>query len=246
MDLPALEQQAEQLEQQLRSVRQERMLFLATMSHELRTPLNAILGFSGLLVQDSRLPTDLCQDLQAVHVSARALNKIVSDIIDLAKLDAGCMVLKSQAILLADFLDAFLKTALPQWQKSAVAWVCDGISAHCQLHCDAQRLGQVLSELLDNAFTFTDAGQVRLWVTADVEQVWINITDTGIGIDKKHLLRVFQRFQQVDAGTTRRHGAGLGLALCKDLVTHMGGQLWMESYPHQGTTVHVSLPAVSS
>lgn len=208
------------------------------MSHELRTPLNAINGFSNLLAQGFRLPLAHHTDIEVIAKNAQALLKIVNDILDLAKLDAGKMQLVLKQVSVADILAALRG----QWARASEMGPRFDIKAtdNVWMLADEQRVLQILNELLDNAFTFTDQGSVCVSVSHDDEFVWFNVQDTGIGIDKKNLLRVFQRFQQVDAGTTRRHGAGLGLALSKDLVKLMGGQLWMESYPGQGTTVHVS------
>ena len=227
--------------------------FLATMSHELRTPLNSIIGFSDLLLDD------LGEDAEAVrrrryvshiHESGRHLLNLVNDILDLAKVEAGRMDVHASTFEVADSLravDAVIRPLAERKELTLTTVVAPEVGT---LHADEGKLKQVLYNLLANAVKFTPSGG-RVETTARVVDgaVEIAVTDSGIGIAPEDQARVFDEFQQLDAGAGRRHeGTGLGLALARRLVELQGGRLWVDSELGQGSrfTFTVPLPVAQS
>ncbi len=221
-----------------------KLQFLHNMSHELRTPINGILGFAELLLSDESLAANT-EAFTAIRDCGLRLRDLVQDILNVA--DAGDGVLRlepaefSVRTVLAETLHAFAPRAEAKGLR-LTGRVDDGVPA--RLLGDSRRLGQVLSSLLDNAVRFTEAGELRLSVEteANLDQsgfLRFTVTDTGIGIDEALKARIFHPFMQVDESHTRRHGgAGLGLALCAELVKLMGGRIWVESQPGHGSTFH--------
>ncbi|NTU81994.1 MAG: PAS domain-containing protein, partial [Chloroflexales bacterium] len=222
--------------------------FLAMMSHELRTPLNVILGFTegmeaGLFGSPSERQREA---LGKVLHSGRHLLAILSDILDLAHLEAGNTVLDPQPIevdLLCRSALQFVQAAAQQKRIRLLCTVEEGVVG---LRADERRLTQILVNLLDNAVKFTPGGEsVGLQVAADAAQERIQFTvwDTGIGIAAADLDRLFQPFTQVDGRLSRQYGGiGLGLSLVRRLVDLHGGSISLESTPGQGSRFIVSLP----
>ncbi len=226
--------------------------FLANMSHEIRTPLTAILGFTGLLASRNDLPETAQMMVKRVQGAGSALLSIVNEILDFSKLEAGQMTIDPKTIdvvaIAEDALAMFgpLADSKSLWLEFEAApdipdYVC----------VDPDRLRQILLNLIGNAVKFTDEGTVRLALTygAEEQSLMVRIEDTGAGMDQIQCARLFQRFSQVDASSTRRHGGtGLGLAICKGLVEAMGGEIGVESSPGQGSVFHfrIEAPPVSA
>ncbi len=221
--------------------------FLANMSHELRTPLNAIIGYSELLHEDALeagahrfLP-----DLERIDVAARHLLSMVSDILDLAKIEAGKLDVSHASFDLRATVADALTTVQPIAAKNRnalSAQVDDGLPA---IVSDEVKVRQILVNLLSNACKFTEAGTVELRVVRDPElsAVRISVTDTGIGMTPQELERVFLPFTQGDGSSTRRFGGtGLGLTITSRLCERLGAQIAVSSVPGRGSTFEVRLP----
>lgn len=220
--------------------------FLATVSHELRTPLNGILGFADLLKSD--LQEAEHQEYAAIiHRSGEHLLSLVTEILDLAKIESGEMSLSPTDIELAPFL----RESAEVHRGAATA---KGISFELQLaedlpatfHADPMRLRQILNNLFSNAVKFTDQGGITLSARRDDKEVLFSVSDTGPGIPPESQAVIFEKFKQLENFLTREHGGtGLGLALVKQLTEHMGGRVTLESSVGSGSTFTLHFPLSS-
>jgi PAS domain S-box-containing protein len=218
--------------------------FLANMSHEIRTPLNSVLGFARLGLEESTGSPLLHDFFKRICESGRLLLGVVNDVLDLSKIEAGemqieCVRLEPRAmmartvVLFADRaeqkgIDFSART------QASVPVACLG---------DPLRLEQVLMNLVSNAIKFTASGQVSVDTRCDGDELVFSISDTGIGIDAEHLVRLFRPFEQADASIARRYGGtGLGLTITQRLVQLMQGTIVVRSEPGRGSTFEVRLP----
>jgi PAS domain S-box-containing protein len=222
--------------------------FLANMSHELRTPLTSILGFSDLL--DTSLTDNPQSSLYASRIrqAADALLTAVNDILDFSKLEAGQVEIEARRVELAAFVEETTGLLEPQAARKGIALICDTSAAPgAAVMLDNTRLRQILLNLISNAVKFTGAGSVTIAVTEASQRLLFEVRDTGSGIPAERLDRLFKRFSQVDASTTRVHGGtGLGLAICKGLVEAMGGSIGVRSVLGEGSVFHFDLPLVEA
>ncbi len=226
--------------------------FLATMSHELRTPLNGIVGMTSLLRRSPLTPAQQ-EYCDTIHQSAEALLSVVNDILDWSRIESGRLDLESIPFAVEDVIQSTMDILRPQAQAKKIEFrfVAPG-STLPHLAGDPARLRQILLNLGANAIKFTEAGAVsfELEVLPSPEHlcaIRYRISDTGIGITPRQMEKLFQRFSQADASTTRRFGGtGLGLAISKSLVERMGWRIGAESTPGVGSTFwfDLSLPVV--
>ena len=240
----AYERLAETAEQ-LREIDRFKTQFLANMSHELRTPLNSIIGFSRVMLKgiDGPLTELQAADLQSIHSSGQHLLGLINSILDMSKIEAGKMELVIDDMALPPVLDAVVDTTKALIKDRPVTLRTEVPQRLPLVRADAQRVRQVLLNLLSNAAKFTDEGQITLKADVGPEFVTISVSDTGIGIEPDAQERLFIPFQQVDGSTTRRAGGtGLGLAISRSFVEVQGGEIWVESRPGKGSTFSFTLP----
>ena len=231
--------------EQARRADQLKSAFLATMSHELRTPLNSILGFSGILMQGLAGPLNPEQERQLgmVSNSARHLLELITDVLDLSKIEAGQLTLASEAFNLGDSLRRTLETVRPQALAKNLALEADFQPDPGRIVSDRRRVEQILLNLLSNAVKFTEQGTVRLEVRRVGDRVHFEVRDTGQGIREEDLDNLFKPFFQVDSGLNKQHeGTGLGLSICRRLVGLLGGEIQAESTWGQGSAFRFCLP----
>ena len=218
--------------------------FLATVSHELRTPLNAVLGWAQLLNMRAYDEATFKRGIEAIERSARTQVHLIDDLLDMSAILSGKVPLEIGPVDLADVLERARETIEPMARQKQITVDTEYLPVP-MLQGDAGRLKQVFWNLLANAVKFTpEGGHIRLSVHAAPEGVVATVRDTGIGIEPAFLPHVFDRFQQADLSSTRRHGGlGLGLAIAKQLVElHHGRITAASSGPDRGTTMAVLLP----
>jgi len=228
---------------------QAKSTFLANMSHEIRTPLNGVLGLARLALDEATEAPQLRQYLEGIVESAGALTELITDVLDLSKIEAGKLRIKRADFELHDLLRSvhrgFRELASAKSLELPLT-IAPDVPALVQ--GDRVRVRQIVSNFLSNAIKFTLRGRVHLTagMTAD-GHVRIAVTDTGIGIEAQILTRLFRPFVQADESTTRRFGgSGLGLSICRALADEMGGRVGAESRPGRGSVFWAELPLETS
>ncbi len=227
-------------------------LFLANMSHELRTPLSAIIGYSEMLIEEvseGEEPTQVIRDVRKIETNARHLLGLINDVLDLSKVESGKMEAFGETFDVAAVVTdvaATVKTLVEKNGNTLAVQLGDGLGA---MHSDVTRIRQMLLNLLSNAAKFTDKGTITLSVARQVAEDgtdWVRfaVADTGLGMTPEQLAKLFQRFQQADASTTRKFGGtGLGLSLTKVFGRLLGGDVEVSSELGRGSVFTVMLPA---
>jgi signal transduction histidine kinase len=231
---------------ELRDANRAKSLFLATMSHELRTPLNAIAGYTDLL--DAGLHGDLTdaqrEALARIQVNQRHLLRLIEDVLDFAKLEAGHLQFEISSVPVQETLDIARMLIEPQLRAKSLLFDFQTGNPGVTCRADRAKVQQVLANLLSNASKFTPGGgTVTLDWDATADHVHVHVSDTGPGIPPENLEDVFAPFVQLNAGFRRKvEGTGLGLAICRELARGMGGDVAAHSTPGEGSTFTLTLP----
>lgn len=226
--------------------------FLANMSHELRTPLNAIIGYSELLIDELYYSeyTELSIDAKRILISASHLLEVISDILDISKIEADKMNIQLETFDITILIDEIVATITPFIKRKDSQLTVHIAEQLGQLNTDFTKIRQILLNLLNNAVKFTEQGEITFAIkleTTEDGKVWIafSITDQGIGMTQAQIERLFQPFTQIDSSATRKFGGtGLGLAISKAFAEMLGGYISVSSELHKGSTFTVYLPFI--
>jgi signal transduction histidine kinase/CheY-like chemotaxis protein/ligand-binding sensor domain-containing protein/HPt (histidine-containing phosphotransfer) domain-containing protein len=245
-------QELERSEKEARTANQLKSQFLANMSHEIRTPMNAVIGMTSILAS-SPLTPEQREYLGTIRGSGESLLALLNDILDFSKIEAGKLTIEASPFALRRCVEEAADLIAPQAARKGLKIGCRVDPAvPAVIESDATRLRQILVNLLDNAVKFTSSGEILVQVEAcspppehssddlmkdNLVDLRFAVRDTGIGIPADRMDRLFRPFSQADSSTTRLYGGtGLGLAICHRLAQGLGGRIWVESEPDQGST----------
>jgi PAS domain S-box-containing protein len=232
------------MNEDLKRVDRMKSEFLAIMSHELRTPLNSILGFASVLRQGRSGPVtdNQIKQLNLIHASGKHLLNLINDVLDLSRIEAGRLELDCEDFQPGEVIEEAIRTlALQTAQKKLT--VHSRVDFAGIIYSDRKRFFQIVLNLLNNAVKFTQHGTIDIAVAAQGDQLVVRVTDTGIGIPEDKLSTLFQAFSQVEGSSRRRHeGTGLGLYLCKKIITVLQGEITVDSEPNRGSVFTFRIP----
>ncbi len=219
--------------------------FLQNMSHEIRTPLNGILGFADLLTNDNIDIYEMRTYANFIKTSGNRLLALINNILDLSRIEAGSIHTQSKPFVLNKLMKEVWQMFRIQAKKKDIHFLYHHALSDEEsvIISDEDKISQVITNLLSNAFKFTHAGNIDFGYNISGNEIVFHVTDTGRGIPKGHQARIFERFYQADISMSRDfEGAGLGLSISKGLVELLGGSMWLESEVGKGSTFYFSLP----
>jgi signal transduction histidine kinase len=238
-------EQRRRLNEELAQTSKAKSEFLANMSHELRTPMNAILGFTEMLIDGlyGDVPSELREPLTDIQLNGRHLLRLINDVLDLSKIEAGHMELALGEFSVREIVDIAYISLRSLAAEKGLDFVVDVPDNLPVAFGDNGRLTQCLMNLAGNAIKFTRRGSVEIGAEVVGDELRFRVTDTGIGIPQEELENVFAEFRQVDAAVTREFGGtGLGLSITRRFVELHGGRIWVESELGKGCTFYFTVP----
>ncbi len=245
-----------EIEQELRMAKERaeesdrlKSAFLANMSHEIRTPMNGIIGFADVLRNSKVSSEERDHFLSIIEESGARMLKIINDIIDISKIEAGHVKLHQEVTNIDQQLDYLYTFFKPEAERKGLKFSCK--SANCgeeaTILVDSEKLYAILTNLIKNAIKYTEHGKVTVGYQQLGNELEFYVSDTGVGIPEKQLAHIFERFTRVEnAQTDSIEGSGLGLSIAKAYVEMMGGKIWVKSQENKGSTFFFSIPLLSA
>ncbi|WP_228850976.1 ATP-binding protein [Aegicerativicinus sediminis] len=256
-----LYEEAKQAKARAEDANEAKSAFLSTVSHELRTPLTSVLGFAKIIrkrledkifpevnVEDQKMKRTMKQvseNLDVVVSEGERLTTLINDVLDLAKIESGKMEWNMKPIFLQDAISRAVSSTSSLFEQKGISLKKNIPSDLPLVKADEDKLIQVVINLLSNAVKFTDKGKVTIEAYSEKDQIIVEVQDTGIGIAEKDKNKVFEKFRQAgDTLTDKPKGTGLGLPICREIIEHHGGIIWMKSEPGVGSTFFFSIPTL--
>jgi len=234
---------AKAAQEQAEAASRAKSAFLATMSHELRTPLNAILGFSDIMRRDPSVAEAHRANLDIINRSGAHLLSLINDILDMAKIEAGQLLLHSETVDAHEMIDDIAAMLRGQAEDKGLSLTLDRANTFPRfIACDVKKVRQIIVNLAGNAIKFTSKGGVTLRFRHEEGRMIVFVEDTGIGIRPEDQKAIFDPFVQAGKPATQK-GTGLGLAIVREFLEAMGGTIDLESVPDKGSTFRVTIPA---
>lgn len=232
--------------------------FISTVSHELRTPMTSILGFAKIIrkkLEKNVFPTCSAPDkktersisqvkdnINIIVSEGQRLTELINDVLDIAKMESGKIDWKKGPVDMTDIFNTSVQATTPLWQPKGLEMIVDVENGFPKIYGDHDRILQVLVNLISNAVKFTDSGAITLNARSLGDEIMVSVTDTGSGISPEDQKKIFQRFKQAgDTLTGKPKGTGLGLPICKQIVDHHKGRIWVDSKLGEGSSFHFTL-----
>jgi PAS domain S-box-containing protein len=233
--------------------------FISTVSHELRTPLTSIIGFANIIrkkfnesligaldmkdKKTNKIADQISNNLNIIINEGRRLTSLINDVLDIAKMEAGKIVWKDENFTIKSAIEHSATSTVSLFEQKGLNMVLDIEENLPEINGDKDRYIQVLINLISNAVKFTNNGSVTCGARISGDSILVSVADQGIGISKENLDKVFDKFKQVcDTLTDKPQGTGLGLPICKQIIEHYGGKIWVESEPGKGSTFYFTIP----
>jgi signal transduction histidine kinase len=233
----------------LEEVSQHKSRFLANVNHELRTPVSAIIGYARLIIRATEGQIDSLQreNLQDLLYNAERLLNLINSLLDFAKIEAGKMEVRVETVEVNEIIQGAASTIEPILNGCSIRLIREIAPGLPTLNTDREKLRQIILNLLDNAAKFTERGEIKISASQQNRSLRLVVSDTGIGIEKKDLDQIFERFHRGDLSTSKKYGGtGLGLAIVKNFVMLLAGEVGAESEVGKGSTFTVTIPLDSS
>jgi signal transduction histidine kinase len=224
--------------------------FIANMSHEIRTPMNAVIGFSNLLTLNDSTPETTFEYIKIINSNAKTLLQLIDDIIDLSRIEAGKLMIKKTECDINTLLDELFlvyNEKIKRENSNIVLMLNKQFKTQKLIvYTDRLRVNQVLINLLDNATKFTSEGIIEFgYAIKDESTVQFFVTDTGIGIEAENQKIIFERFLKIEDNPKKLYrGVGLGLSICKSIISDLQGEIWVESAMGKGSKFYFTLPYI--
>ena len=231
---------------ELKRLSEVKSRFLANVSHDLRTPLTSILGFSAVVLKKGKDDPQWERFVTIIHDESERLTRLVNDVLDLSKLEAGKVEWHLGDMDIAVVVNETVESMQGAAAQKGITLRVDDDAMSALVHGDADRLADVMTNLIGNAIKFTDEGEITINMIKEGSNIRVSVSDTGMGVAPEIRDSLFEPFEQVDDARLRktRQSTGLGLAICREVVLYHGGKIWFTSELGQGSTFYFTLPVI--